>query len=219
MTNVNDDPFADDVADKVEQATGEPEQATAEPEQATAEPEQATAEPEQATAEPEQAHQKNIDELFASGGSNKLLAEIFNDTKINFSLDDPIIVALLANHRFINQTKELFKRDLKIHSKQITADIDKSLNNGIKVFDERYIALQKTLDELSKQKEHLIAEVYARSKANIQDTLSKELMNQVKILMKTTTNSNNNVKYMLLGGVGGCLVAFILFMLLTLVLR
>ena len=201
MTNY--DPFADDIADNIKTDSQPEPVAKADPEPV-------------AKADPEP---KTIDELFASGGSNKFLAEIFNDTKIDFSLDDPIIVALLANHRFINQTKELFKRDLNLHSKQFISDIDRSLNGGIKVFDERYIALQKTLDELSKQKEHLIAEVYARSKANIQDTLSKELMNQVKILMKTTTNSNNNVKYMLLGGVGGCLVAFILFMLLTLVLR
>ena len=193
MTNY--DPFADDIADNIK-TDSQPEPV--------------------AKADPEP---KTIDELFASGGSNKFLAEIFNDTKIDFSLDDPIIVALLANHRFINQTKELFKRDLNLHSKQFISDIDRSLNGGIKVFDERYIALKNTLDELAKQKEHLIAEVYARSKANIQDTLSKELMNQVKILMKTTTNKNNNTKYMLLGAVGGGLVAFVLFMLLTMVLR
>ncbi|EXS49139.1 hypothetical protein J659_4180, partial [Acinetobacter baumannii 1406589] len=75
------------------------------------------------------------------------------------------------------------------------------------------------LNDLEKQKEHLIAEVYAKSKINIQESIAKQFKNEIIELVKTSSNHNNQVKNYLFGGVIGTICGIIFSLMFIFILK
>ncbi|MDC4147546.1 hypothetical protein [Acinetobacter baumannii] len=150
---------------------------------------------------------------------DSLLHSIYKQTKIDFSLDDPIIVSLLANHKFLIDAKNEFENSLNNASEKLNSSISSTLVNGLKIFDERFSAMQGVLNDLEKQKEHLIAEVYAKSKINIQESIAKQFKNEIIELVKTSSNHNNQVKNYLFGGVIGTICGIIFSLMFIFILK
>lgn len=203
------DPFDDDVADSVE-----PEKATVEENTPVA------VQAEKVEDKPSITEKSQDSNNHASSFDvNSLLHEIYKQTKVDFRLDDPIIVALLSNHKFLLDAKNEFTNSLKSESSKHKEAINDTLKHGLTIFDDRFSALQSTLSELDNRKDQLIAEVYAKSKINIQENIAKQFKKEIAELVKASNTTNNQTKNMLIGGAIGCVIGIVFAIMFIFVLK
>lgn len=201
------DPFDDDVADSVEDKKTQ-NNTVSESKPDTEMPTETKNE----VVQESKNHASSLDE-------NSLLHEIYKQTKVDFRLDDPIIVALLSNHKFLLDAKNEFTNALKSESTKQKEVINDTLKHGLSIFDDRFSALQGTLSELDNRKDQLIAEVYAKSKINIQENIAKQFKKEVAELVKASNTTNNQTKNILLGGVIGSVIGIIFAIMFIFVLK
>lgn len=198
------DPFDDDVADNYENKDISNDKDNVNSSNTTTQ--DVSIDKKDISAKPNLESESNTSKLFASDFDiDTLLHDIYKDTKIDFSLDDPIIVSLLANHKFLIDAKIEFEKSLNASKLDLNNSINATLTNGLKIFDERFSAMQKILNDLENQKDHLIAEIYAKSKINIQESIAKQFRNEIIELVKQSSNQNNQIKNYLFGGIVGAL--------------